>query len=148
MMKARVLALATLAACSGTTRPRPVMPTCSTATQPGLHARSLTWNGSGWGAVVADGATLFLREFNVDGTVRGEALPLLEERATPPREWERGLHSSITPGGVASTLRERRPESHAGCRSSRQNRLIRPRASRDKRFRSTGEWTRTRLRKV
>ncbi len=80
-----VFALGALAACSGPQRVRAPVPTCAAVTHPGVTSRSLTWNGSGWGAVVPDGATLFLREFAVDGAVRGERVELVEERAQPAR---------------------------------------------------------------
>jgi hypothetical protein len=55
------------------------------ATHPGTTSRALAWNGDGWGAVISDGASLFLREFSPDGAVRGERVALVDERSTPAR---------------------------------------------------------------
>ncbi len=61
------------------------MPACTTAEQPGLTSRALTWNGHGWGALVADNGTVFLREFTVDGAPSGDRVALVDAPAAPAR---------------------------------------------------------------
>lgn len=91
----RALVLAALAGCAGRARVRTAPPACAIATQPGVTSRALTWNGDGWGAVVSDGASLFLREFGVDGAARGERVALVDEPSTPARvgvAWASGAY--------------------------------------------------------
>lgn len=106
-MRLAAFALGALAACSGPQRVRAPVPTCVAATHPGVTSRSLTWNGSGWGAVVPDGATLFLREFGVDGAARGERVELVEERAQPARvalAWGGAAYlAAVAPHGDGAT---------------------------------------------
>lgn len=91
----RALVLAAVLGCAGRVRVRPSAPVCAIGTQPGTTSRALTWNGAGWGAVVSDGASLFLREFAVDGVARGERVPLVEEPSTPAKvgvAWSDGTY--------------------------------------------------------
>jgi hypothetical protein len=91
----RAWALVALAGCASAHRPRPAMPQCTAATQPGVTSRALTWNGNGWASVIADGPTLYLREFNLDGTSRGDRIALVDEPSTPARvalTWSDGTY--------------------------------------------------------
>lgn len=110
-MRLAPFALGALAACSGHRVVRSAPPRCEAVSHPGVTARSLAWNGSGWAAIVPDGATLYLREFALDGELRGERLALVDEPAQPARAalaWAGdGYLAAVAPhrGGSTRVLR-------------------------------------------
>lgn len=118
-MRAALVALGALAACSGHRAVRAPSPRCEAATRPGVTSRSLAWNGSGWGAVVPDGPTLYLRQFAVDGELRGERVELVDEPSQPARvglAWAGdGYLAAVAPhhGGVTRVFRAS-PDAPAG----------------------------------
>lgn len=90
-----VLVLAA-AACSGRQRRAPQPPSvCTSEVRPGLQTRAFTWNGQGWGAVIPEGPTLYLREFSVTDEPVGERVVLADEPSTPARvsvAWSNGAY--------------------------------------------------------
>ncbi|MEZ4409187.1 MAG: hypothetical protein R3A52_22370 [Polyangiales bacterium] len=92
-MKRAVLALALALGCTSGPRPMPPPPACSPGAIAGLDARAVRWNGHGWGALLSDGHTLFLREYSSSGEPRAQAVALSSEAGSvdlADLAWSRG----------------------------------------------------------
>jgi hypothetical protein len=110
-----------LVACSGRQHVvRPVMPVCTSVIHAGVSTRALAFNGHGWGAAVVESSTLYLREFNYDGTPNGDRVTLADVPALNTRvalAWSQGSYYAMTgparAGGSMTTLRANALGTHA-----------------------------------